>query len=133
MAEATNSKCGSSLCRLSQKFDKEAACTSRLCPSKSKLTEACFHETPIPFAGDSSLTLSNGTKIKLKSNFVVDGTLPAGSQWQTLPIPSTSQLGMEPKGIPGTAFQFEPPCYEPTLPTGLSQGRCSGEWTPNIT
>ena len=50
----------------------------RLCPSKSKLTEACFHETPIPFAGDSSLTLSNGTKIKLKSNFVVDGTLPAG-------------------------------------------------------
>ena len=105
----------------------------RLCPSKSKLTEACFHETPIPFAGDSSLTLSNGTKIKLKSNFVVDGTLPVGSQWQTLPIPSTSQLGMEPKGIPGTAFQFEPPCYEPTLPTGLSQGRCSGEWTPNIT
>ena len=31
------------------------------------------------------------------------------------------------------AFQFEPPCYEPTLPTGLSQGRCSGQWTPNIT
>ena len=54
-------------------------------------------------------------------------------QWQTLPIPSTSQLGMEPKGVPRTAFQFPPPCYEPTLPQGLAQGRCSGEWTPNIT
>ena len=82
MAEATNSKCGSSLCQLSQKFDKEAACTSRLCPSKSKLTEACFHETPVPFAGDSSLMLSNGTKIGLNSTFVVDGTLPKGSAWQ---------------------------------------------------
>ena len=54
-------------------------------------------------------------------------------QWQTLPIPSTSQLGMEPKGVPRTAFQFPPPCYEPTVPQGLAQGRCSGEWTPNIT
>ena len=87
---------------------------------------------PVPFAGDSSLTLSNGTKIQLKSKFVTNGTLPVGGTWQTLPIPSTSQLGMQPKGTPRTAFQFDPPCYEPTLPTGLAQGRCSGEWTPNV-
>ena len=105
----------------------------RLCPLKSRLTEDCFHQTPVPFAGDSSLTLSNGTKILLKSKFVSNGTLPVGSTWQTVPIPSTSQLGMQPAGVPGTAFQFPPPCYEPSVPQGLAQGRCSGEWTPNMT
>ena len=87
----------------------------------------------MPFAGHSNLTLSNGTEIQLTSKFVSNGTLPVGSTWQVMPIPSTSQLGKQPKGIPQTAFQFEPPCYEPVLPTGLTQGRCSGEWTPNIT
>jgi len=105
----------------------------RLCPLQSRLTEDCFHQTPVPFAGDSSLMLSNGTKIQLKSIFVSEGTLPAGSTWQRLPIPSTSQLGMQPTGVPDAAFQFDPPCYEPTLPKALEQGRCSGEWTPNIT
>ena len=99
----------------------------------SNLTEQCFHQTPVPFAGDSSLTLSNGTTIQLKSKFVSNGTLPVGSTWQLLPIPSTSQLGFQPKGQPRDAFQFDPPCYEPSLPHGLAQGRCSGEWTPNIT
>ena len=105
----------------------------RLCPLKSALTEQCFHETPVPFAGDSSIMLSNGTKIKVKSNFVSTGTLPVGSTWQTLPMPSTSQLGQAPHGVPNSAFQFEPPCYEPELPSGLNTGRCSGEWMPNIT
>ena len=60
---------------------------ARLCSLKSNLTEACFQETPMPFAGDSSLMLSNGTKIKLKSTFVSEGTLPAGSTWQMNPVP----------------------------------------------
>lgn len=105
----------------------------RLCPLKSALTEECFHQTPVPFAGDSSIMLSNGTKIKVKSNFVSEGTLPAGSTWQTLPMPSTSQLGQAPKGTPNSAFQFEPPCYEPILPAGLNTGRCSGEWVRSDT
>ena len=104
-----------------------------MCPAKSPLTEACFHETPMPFASNSSIRLSNGTMIEVKSNFVSAGTLPAGSTWQTLPMPSTSQLRQAPKGTPNQAFQFEPPCYEPILPAGLNQGRCSGEWMPNIT
>lgn len=33
----------------------------RLCPLNSELTEACFQETPMPFAGNSKLMLSNGT------------------------------------------------------------------------
>ena len=48
----------------------------RLCPLRSNLTEACFQETPIPFAGNSSLMLGNGTIIKLKSTFVSEGVLP---------------------------------------------------------
>merc|ERR1719410_3078930 len=59
----------------------------RLCPLKSNLTEACFQENPVPFAGDSSLMLSNGTIIKLKSTFVSEGTLPAGSTWQMNQVP----------------------------------------------
>ena len=47
---------------------------------------------------------------------------------QIMPIPSVYSWFPT-----SNAFQFEPPCYEPTLPTGLSQGRCSGQWTPNIT
>ena len=59
----------------------------RLCPASEPLTEACFQETPMPFAGDSSLMLGNGTMMTLKSTFVSEGTLPAGSTWQMNPIP----------------------------------------------
>ena len=100
----------------------------RLCPAQSNLTEACFRQTPMPFAGDSSLMLSNGTKIQVKSNFVSTGTLPVGSTWQMVPMPTTYNF------FPNrNEFQFEPPCYEPTLPANLASGRCSGQWSPNIT
>jgi hypothetical protein len=100
----------------------------RLCPLESELTEACFQRTPMPFARDSRLMLSNGTMINLTSTFVTDGTMPAGSTWQMLPIPSTRDLHTGKMGYP-----FPPPCYEPTPPRTLSQGICSGEWINNIT
>merc|ERR1719384_95544 len=100
----------------------------RLCPLKSELTEACFQETPMPFADDSSLMLSNGTIIKLKSTFVSEGTLPVGSTWQMLPLPMTRTWFPERLG-----YQFDPPCYDPTPPFALGQGICSGEWITNIT
>merc|ERR1712217_868838 len=89
----------------------------RLCPLKSNLTEACFQKTPMPFAGDSSMMMSNGTMLKLKSTFVTDGTLPVGGTWQMLPIP-------------GYAFVenhrwFEAPCYDPTPWKRLGQGICT--------
>ena len=59
----------------------------RLCPVGRNLTEACFQETPVPFACDFSLMLGNGTVIKLNSTFVSEGTLPKGSTWQMNPIP----------------------------------------------
>lgn len=85
----------------------------RLCPSHTNLTEECFRQTPVPFAGDSSLTLSNGTRIQLKSNFVSNGTLPVGSTWQTVPIPTVYNFFQGTKGsINYNEYQFEPPCCE---------------------
>jgi hypothetical protein len=100
------------------------------------LTEACFQETPMAFADDSSLMLSNGTMIKVKSTFVSEGTLPAGAAWQMLAIPDTHHV--RPSGAsPNEAWAFEPPCYEPAYPDHplpfLSEGRCSGQWITNIT
>merc|ERR1719247_1504279 len=59
----------------------------RLCPLKSELTEACFQETPMPFADDSKVMVSDGRIIKLRSVFVSAGTLPVGGTWQMNPIP----------------------------------------------
>jgi len=108
----------------------------RLCPLNSELTEACFQQTPMPFADDSSLMLSNGSMIKLRSTFVSEGTLPAGSTWQMLGIPDTDHVRPS-NDVPSEAWAFAPPCYEPRYPdlplSGLSEGRCSGQWMNNIT
>ena len=89
----------------------------------------------MPFADDSSLMLSNGTIMKLKSTFVSEGTLPVGSTWQMLPIPDTHHV--TPGVGPSEAWTFPPPCYEPSYPDQplpfLSEGRCSGQWITNIT
>lgn len=57
----------------------------RLCPAHETLDEACFQRTPVPFAGDSKMMMSNGSMLPLKSTFVTEGTMPAGSTWQMLP------------------------------------------------
>jgi hypothetical protein len=106
---------------------------------KSNLTEACFQETPVPFADDSSLMLGNGTMIKLNSTFVSEGTLPAGSTWQMNPIPGyviEAFNGWHYCKQPGKNCRwFDPPCYDPYSehPDTLGQGLCSGEWLTNVT
>jgi len=112
----------------------------RLCPLKSDLTEACFQQTPMPFAGNSKLMLGNGTMMTLNSTFVSEGTLPAGSTWQMNPIPGnvieTGQGGWMYCKEPGPGCRwFDPPCFDPAseAPEVLSQGLCSGEWLTNIT
>lgn len=42
----------------------------RLCKAEAELTEACFQATPVPFAGDSMMMMSNGTMLQLNSTFV---------------------------------------------------------------
>merc|ERR1711920_423377 len=108
----------------------------RLCPLNSNLTEACFQQTPMPFAGDSSMMMANGTITKLKSTFVSEGTLPAGSTWQMVPTPGYV-IGSPKGGFTCCKHWFDPPCYDP-IPTPQSnplatEGMCSGEWLTNIT
>ena len=57
----------------------------RLCPLQSELTEACFQATPMEFARNSRLMMSDGKMLELNSTFVSEGTLPAGSTWQITP------------------------------------------------
>lgn len=104
----------------------------RLCPLNRKLTEACFQETPMSFAGNSRVMMPNGTMLKLHSVFVDEGTWPIGSTWQTLEIPDTDDVR---PGIigPREGFAFPPACYEPKLPGILDEGWCSGQWMNNIT
>jgi len=107
----------------------------RLCPADAELTEACFQKTPMPFGGDSSLMLSNGTMVDVTSTFVSVGTTPAGSTWQMLPIPDTHIV--HPPRVSTEAWGFAPPCYEPRYPDEplgfLQEARCSGQWITNIT
>lgn len=86
-------------------------------------------KTPMPFAGNSKMMMSNGTMLDLNSTFVTDGTLPVGSMWQMNPIPTTR----DGPSLGKVGYTFPPPCYDPTPPRALSQGRCTGEWINNIT
>lgn len=111
----------------------------RLCPLSSELTEECFQQTPMPFAGNSRLMLGNGTMIPLHSTFVTEGTLPVGGTWQRNPIPGyviESGDGWHYCDEPGPGCRwFEPPCDDPYSlhPLNLGQGLCSGEWLTNVT
>lgn len=105
----------------------------RLCKLTSNLTEACFQQTPMPFAGDSSLMLGNGTMLQLNSTFVSEGTLPVGSTWQMNPIPG--YVIEKDGGWSCCKRWFDPPCYDPVSehPERLGQGLCSGEWITKVT
>jgi len=103
----------------------------RLCPLGSNLTEACFMRTPMEFAGNSKLSISDGSLIELQSVDVVDGTLPVGGTWRMLGVPDVA--GAATKG-----WAFEPPCQEPGYPdhpptSYTLQANCTGDWTHNIT
>ena len=78
-------------------------------PRIRALTEACFQATPMPFADDSSLMLSNGDG-ESPVDFRVGGDDTGGSTWL---LPMT---GVHPGGTAPEAWGFSPPCYEPRYP-----------------
>eukprot|EP01052_Picozoa_sp_SAG31_P037756 SAG31_NODE_4926_length_2859_cov_110.767029_1_plen_374_part_00 len=107
----------------------------RLCPLESNLTEACFHQTPMPFVGNSKLMISDGSIIELDSVDVSNGTLPVGGTWRMLAIPDKRGAASR-IAKPYQTWAFEPPCHEPGYPShpdSSNQGNCSGDWTHNIT
>ena len=70
-------------------FSRERAETilvARLCPLSEELTEQCMMSTPMLFAWDSSLEMSNSKMFALNSTFLSEGTLTKGSTWQMNPI-----------------------------------------------
>ena len=115
----------------------------RLCPLGSEHTEECFHKAPMPFAGNSKLMMSNGSMLPLESVFVSEGTIPANSTWQMMPIPMGHDYCGSNPGCQTNGHPFPPPCGEENDPcgpsgkengcAGLAQGLCSGEWMNNIT
>ena len=71
----------------------------RLCPASEPLTEACFQKMPLEFHQDKqAIVFPNGSTFPIAGTFVADGTLPAGSTWARLPIPSA---GLGPRCLPG--------------------------------
>jgi len=116
----------------------------RLCPLASELTEACFRDTPMAFAGHSSLMMANGTMLPLASTFVESWAHGTAATWQMLPIPmshdyckagaAAAPACAANNNAPGLPFpsQCGDACPEGGCP-GLSQGNCSGEWLSNIT
>jgi hypothetical protein len=79
------------------------------------------------------MMMSNGSMLNLTSTFVSTGTSPEGSTWQMLPIPMTRGVDYKTAQWTKPFYQFEPPCFDPTPPSALGQGICSGEWMNNIT
>ena len=88
------------------------------------------------FAGNSKMMVANGTIMELNSTFLSEGTLPAGSTWQMVPVPGYV-IGSPKGGFTCCKRWFDPPCYDPTpvpdMKNRLAEGRCSGEWFTNIT
>jgi len=82
----------------------------RLCPLEANLTEACFQETPMPFARNSKLMIRNGSIIELDSVDVSEGTLPVGGTWRVAGIPYIDG------NTHPASWAFPPPCDEPGYP-----------------
>ena len=59
----------------------------RLCPLTRNLTEDCFMERPLPFAGYVALEWSNGSRTEIEGRYLSVGTTPLGSTWARNPIP----------------------------------------------
>jgi hypothetical protein len=58
-----------------------AACDAdqyRLCPLSSELTEECFQQHPLPFAGAVALEWQNGSRLEIQGRFLSVGTTRPG-------------------------------------------------------
>lgn len=91
----------------------------RLCSLGDNLTEACFKQTPIPFARKTWLLWGDGTRMAINGTYLSEGTEPANSTWAMNPLPFSDNA---------TAPQFAPPCTETVDRHVNDTGRCSGRF-----
>lgn len=79
------------------------------------LTEECFQQMPLRFAGDTQWVQygEGGVKTEFLANRTTEGTWPEGSQWTKNPIPACHALDggwmEEMAGCPKNGPQFPPP------------------------
>lgn len=107
----------------------------RLCPREADLTEECFQQHPLPFAGKTFLEWGNGTRLPIPGRFLSDGTQPAGSVWARQPIPFKPCYADLPADDPlNHECSFAPPCperrYNASSHWGFANftGDCSGRF-----
>jgi len=88
----------------------------RLCktPEEGVVTEECFQQMPLQFAGDMQWVQygEDGEKVEFLANRTTVGTFPPGSQWTKDPIPACGSLDggwYEGAGCTESGTQFPPP------------------------
>jgi hypothetical protein len=100
-----------------------AADQYRLCPLSSALTEECFQQRPLPFAGKLQLEWQNGSRLEIEGRYLSAGTTPLGSTWSRNPMPYAH---------PNKEPEFAPPCVEHPDAWKTETGVCSGRYLTNV-
>ncbi len=101
----------------------------RLCKADRALTEECFQETPVAFAGRTYIEWSNGTRLDISGHarfLTSEFNRPANSTWAMNPLPYSDSR---------SRAEFEPPCAEdPSRRLTNDTGLCSGRfpWAVSI-
>lgn len=95
----------------------------RLCALSRNLTEECFTDRPLPFAGYVALEWANGTRTEIQGRYLSVGTFPLGSTWARNPLPYHH---------PGQRPEFPPPCEEDPDAWQTDAGVCSGRYLVNV-
>lgn len=97
----------------------------RLCPLEENLTEECFQQHHLSFAGKTFLEFGNGTRLEIKSRFLSNGTHPHGSMWAMNPLPFARN---------GSDAQFAPPCTGADDWHNMTRwGLCAGRFPIDVT
>jgi len=94
----------------------------------SGITEECFQQTPLRFAGEKQWFQFGGdvndesSRIYFLANRTDVGTTPSGSQWTKNPIPGCNGFFDKAPGCP-----HENPHFEPIIPEAKGYGKGNGE------
>jgi len=96
----------------------------RLCKKSSGISEECFQQPPLKFAGNiSAIVKSDGSKVHFPMTKVTKGTWPAGSEWARNPVPGCKMCD-----------SVQDKCGPPLTPVPLGQpgGGMSDAWSRQI-
>lgn len=96
----------------------------RLCKKSDGISEKCFQQAPLKFAGNTSaIVKSDGSKTVFPMTKVTTGTWPAGSEWARNPVPGCKMCR-----------SVREKCGSPLAPVPMDQpgGRVNDTWNQQI-